>query len=88
MAPKVEGEKEEQKNLYKNLDTIKFEPNFAVLNTKKFNEVYHMGKPLGKGSFGQVHECTLLASAAKKVSRAVKMIKKSGRVQRDQKKFK
>ena len=88
MAPKVEGEKEDHKNLYKHLDTLKFEPNFAVLNTKKFEEVYQMGKPLGKGSFGQVHECTLLASAGKKVSRAVKMIKKSGRVQRDQKKFK
>ena len=62
------------------MDTIKFEPNFAVLNTKKFDEVYQMGKPLGKGSFGQVHECTLLASAGSIVRRAVKMIKKSGRV--------
>ena len=88
MRPKVEEEKEEQKYLYKNMDTIMFEPNFAVLNTKKFDEVYQIGKPVGKGSFGQVHECTLIASAGKNVSRAVKMIKKSGRVQRDQKKFK
>ena len=71
---------------YHEMLTIKFEPNFAVLNTKRFDEVYQMGKPLGKGSFGQVHECKLLASS--NVNRAVKMIKKSGRAQRDQKKFK
>ena len=65
LAPKVNGEKEKENKLYERMETIKVEPNFAVLNTKRFDEVYQLGKPLGKGSFGLVHECTLLSSILK-----------------------
>lgn len=66
LAPKVNGEKDKEKEkLYERLETIKVEPNFAVLNTKRFDEVYQLGKSLGKGSFGLVHECTLLSSLFK-----------------------
>ena len=69
LAPKVDGAKDKEKEkLYERLETIKVEPNFAVLNTKRFEEVYQLGKPLGKGSFGLVYECTLLSSIGKQWS--------------------
>jgi len=72
------------------LKTLHIEPNFAVIKGGEFESEYELGKPLGEGSFGQVHECTmkrLKEVNGQKIKRAVKMIQKTGRAMRDQAKF-